>query len=91
MWYVAFYIKNDAARKTSGFDDVDLDWYDAAEVDIYKGDMRVGPSQSIICRQVSLRDLILFNVHSELRIAGNFVLKRLTVSYAIQPAHLQPI
>ena len=91
MWYVAFCIKNDAARKTSDFDDVDLDWYDAAEVDIYKGDMRVEPSQSITCCQVSLRDLILLNVRSGLSIAGNFVPKGLQVSYATQPAHLQPI
>ena len=80
-----------AARKTSDFDNVDLDWYDVAEVDIYKGDMRVEPSQSITCCQVSLRDLILFNVHSELRIAGNFVLKGLMVSDATQPPHLQHI
>ena len=79
------------ARKTSDFDNVEPDWYDVAEVDIYKGDMRVGPSQSIPCCQVSLRDLILINVHSGLSIVGNFVPKGLKVSYAAQLAHLQPI
>ena len=88
MWYVTFCMR---PGRLLILINADLDWYDVAEVDIYKGDMRVGPSQSITCCQVSLRDLILVSVSSGLSIAGNFVPKGLKVSYATQPAHLQPI